>query len=103
MKTLALILALTIAVHGQELVEANGVKWQYVGVAQDTDGRKFNVYARRTDSGPYRELEVKFDGDVVRYEYDCKAKAQRPKGRTEWERIAGGTVGIKLVKFACKK
>jgi hypothetical protein len=103
MKTLALILALTIAVHGQELLSADGVKWQYIGVAQDTDGRKFNVYARRTESGPYRELEVRFDGDVVRYEYDCKTKAQRPKGDTEWERIARGTVGMKLVKFACKK
>ena len=103
MKTLALIAILTFTIHAQELVSATGEKWVYIASGKDSDGAKFNVYARRVKGIAYPALEVRHDnGPVLRAEHDCKAKQYRYKGG-EWVKVKAGSVGAKLVKFACGK
>jgi hypothetical protein len=102
MRTLALILALTFAVHGQDLVEADGKQWWFLA-SGDVNGKKVDVYVRRVKGETHPELDIKAGDDLVRAEVDCKAKAYRLKGNDAWIKHPRGTVAERMVKFACKK
>lgn len=103
MKTLFLIATLTLTVHAQSLVDASGLEWRYIASGHDSDGAKFNVFARRVVGRQYPALEVKFGKDeTVRAEHDCKAKTYRLKDG-KWAKPKRGSVGESLVKFACGK
>lgn len=102
MKTLALTVLITLTVHSQELLSADGTTWNYIASGRDKDGAKFNVFARKVDGGQFPALEVKFGhNDRVQAEHDCKRGLYRFKGG-KWVKPAGA-VGAKLIKFACGK
>lgn len=100
MKTLALAAILTLGASAQELITADGAEWRYIATGRDRDGAKFNVFARRVAGKQYPALEVKFGKDEpLRAEHDCKRKLYRLDGG-KWAKPAG-TVGQRLIKYAC--
>jgi len=102
MKTLALILALTVAIHGQDLVSADGKEWTFLA-SGNVEGETIGVYVRRVKGERYPELDIKAGDDLVRAEINCKLKAYRLKGNEAWIKHPAHTVGARMVKFACKK
>ncbi len=105
MKTLTLILALTFAIHGQDLVSADGKEWTFLasGAEDGFKGKAVNVYARRVKSDTYPTLEVLAGENRVIIQHDCKQKAYRLSGNESWKKPPRGSVGERMVKFACKK
>lgn len=102
MKALILVVMVVFSVHGQELISTDGAEWQYIATGKDTDGAKFNVFARRVGNTVYPELEIRFGKNVIRAEHNCKQGSYRFKDNGEWAKPTG-SVGAKLIKFACKK
>lgn len=103
MKTLLLTAILAVSAPAQLLIDASGAEWAYVATGKDKDGAKFNVWARRVKADGYPTLDVKFGYvEPIRAEHDCKTGKYRLKGG-EWARPTRGSMGAKLVKFACKK
>jgi hypothetical protein len=104
MKTLFLILTLTLAASAQGLIDTSGARWKHVVTGTPKNGKKFDIYVRIPIGGTrtHPQLTVKTrggPGNLVRL--DCKQRMVSA-GDEEWVKAPKGSVGAVLLKFACK-
>lgn len=106
MKTLILIVILTLAASAQELVSSDNATWKRIAIGYPTNTKKFNLWVETPIQGNVRFpiVRARHDtGPIATLTLDCKAGEFRyDQPDAEWIKAPKGSVGAALLKFACK-